>query len=176
MTTIISHDIPYIYIKINFGDKLNLFVGKHENKLDTKGRVSLPSSFRDQLHTDGDAGCSFYIFPSPNSNCIEGGSKDLIESIAQKIEENSVMFSEDEDILMYVISNARLISCDSTGRFKLPNDLIETYGYDEKIAFIGRARRFQIWNTEKYKQVEIETHSKIKQNGYRLPSHNGGEK
>lgn len=154
---------------------LNLFVGKHENKLDLKGRVSLPSSFRDQLHIEGDSGCSFYIFPSPNSNCLEGGSKDLIESIAKKIEENSTMFSEHEDILMYVISNARLISCDSTGRFKLPNDLIEQYSYDEKIAFIGRARRFQIWNVDEYKEVEIKTHNKIKQNGYFIPSDKGGE-
>ena len=99
---------------------MKYFVGSYENKVDIKSRVSLPSHFRDVLNIKKSN--IFYIFPSPNKDCLEAGGQDLIDFIIHSIEEKRPMFSNEEETFNYIIANARPFSFDSTGRFVLPKN------------------------------------------------------
>ena len=57
-----------------------LFTGTFENKVDGKGRVSLPADYRDLL-TDADQR-SFYIFPSPNLDALEACDEEFMQRVA----------------------------------------------------------------------------------------------
>jgi len=128
---------------------MKYFVGSYENKVDAKSRVSLPSHFRDVLNIKKRN--IFYIFPSPNKDCLEAGDQNLIDFIIQSIEENAPMFSNDEETFNYIIANARPCSFDSTGRFVLPEEFSSFAKISISALFVGSGRRFQIWNPDNYK-------------------------
>ena len=61
-----------------------MFLSTFENKLDKKGRVSVPASFRSYLSNLGYNGVICY--PSFNNNCIEAWPQDRIEKISNAID------------------------------------------------------------------------------------------
>ncbi len=130
---------------------MKYFVGTYTNKVDTKGRVSLPSAFRDVLEKT--SATDFCAFPSPRTDYLEAGSEDLMDLIVNSMAENAPMFSEDEHILNYIMANARLISYDMTGRFVLPEELAQFAGISDKAVFVGSGWHFQIWQPDLYEKL-----------------------
>ena len=61
-----------------------MFLSTFENKLDKKGRVSVPASYRSYLSNLGYNGVICY--PSFNNNCIEAWPQDRIEKISNAID------------------------------------------------------------------------------------------
>lgn len=137
-----------------------LFTGTFENKVDGKGRVSLPADYRDLLAEDPSR--SFYVFPSPNTNCLEACDREFIQRVAESIEEQAEMFSEEEEGLSQIISSARRVSYDSTGRFVLPVEFQQFAKIADKAVFVGKAARFQIWNPEEYRSHADKARAKSK--------------
>ncbi len=124
------------------------FTGTFEGKVDDKGRASLPSDFRDVLKKQDEV--NFYVFPSPNLDCLEACDDSFMQRVEESIEEQADMFSEEEDGLTYIASEARRVSFDSTGRFVLPAEFRDYADIDGRAAFVGVFQRFQIWNPENY--------------------------
>ena len=61
-----------------------MFLSSYENKLDKKGRVSVPSSFRAYLNSMGYNG--FITYPSFNHSALEACSQDRIEKLSSTID------------------------------------------------------------------------------------------
>ena len=61
-----------------------MFLSSYENKLDKKGRVSVPASFRSHLSSLGYSG--FIAYPSFNHSAVEACSQDRIEKLSNTIE------------------------------------------------------------------------------------------
>jgi MraZ protein len=150
------------------------FVGTYENKIDTKGRISLPAPFRDIIcglidpspkanisNSNINTLKEFYIFKSPTNDTLEAGGYDLMQYIATSIEEQAPMFSKTEDTLSYIMESAKLITFDSTGRFTIPVELSEFADISNSATFVGKARRFQIWNSENYKQKSLNSRNEF---------------
>lgn len=137
-----------------------LFTGTFENRVDQKGRVSLPADYRDLLAEDDSR--SFYIFPSPNTDCLEACDKAFMQRVAESIEEQADMFSEEEDGLSYIVSSARRVQYDSTGRFVMPAEFSDYANLNGKALFVGMAHRFQIWDPDKYAERAQSKRSKAK--------------
>ena len=74
-----------------------MFLSTYQNKLDKKGRVSVPASFRSYLSNLGYNGVICY--PSFNNNCIEAWSQDRIEKISNAIDNSLNPFEEKKIIL-----------------------------------------------------------------------------
>ncbi len=137
-----------------------LFTGTFENKVDKKGRVSLPANYRDLL--ENTRSNSFYIFPSPNINALEACDEDFMQRVAESIEEQADIFSDEEDALSYIISNAKHINYDSTGRFVLPAEFASFANINDRANFVGMASRFQIWSPDIYAVRQIEKRNNAK--------------
>ena len=65
---------------------MKIFLSSAVNKIDAKGRISIPASFRNVLEFQGYSGV--YLFPSFTSNAIDGGGLELINQIS----ENKIIF------------------------------------------------------------------------------------
>ena len=126
-----------------------IFTGTYENKVDGKGRVSLPADFRDLLSTVDDSR-TFYVFPSPKHNALEACDKTFVEELVERIENQTDMFSDDEDVMSQLLASMRRVSYDSTGRFILPDDFSNGAHIDDSACFVGIGRRFMIWNPKQY--------------------------
>jgi len=149
-----------------------LFTGTFENKVDQKGRVSLPADYRDLLQKA--EARSFYIFPSANIDALEACDESFMQIVANSIEEQADMFSEEEEALSYIISSAKRVSYDSTGRFVLPAEFSQFAEIDDKATFVGMSRRFQIWNPQAYASHHIEKRAQAKGKTLKIKRPGGG--
>lgn len=127
------------------------FFGNFENKIDRKGRVSIPAPFREQLVGQGFNG--IIAFRSFRRDCIEAAGQDYLEGLSEKIAASYDQFSDDEDDLLdAILGDCHRIPFDGEGRVILPARLIAHAGMAERAAFVGRDQYFQIWAPEALEQ------------------------
>ena len=125
-----------------------LFTGTFENKVDKKGRVSLPADFRAEL-PDGDERI-VYIYPSPKDDALEACDKAFMQRLVDSIEDAPLYSDEEDDLGATIVAQARKALLDETGRIVLPPDFAHLAGIDDKATFVGRGSRFQIWSPERF--------------------------
>lgn len=126
-----------------------LFTGRHENKIDKKGRVSLPADFRAELPSG--QGRVIYVFPSPRSEALIAVDRDYIQTLSDQIENEYDMFSdEEEDFSAVILADAQKISIDGDGRIVLPPDFVAFADIQDRALFVGGGSRFQIWRPSAY--------------------------
>jgi MraZ protein len=145
-----------------------VFTGTHINKVDKKGRVSVPAPFRAALFKAGFSEIS--IFPSYNSKAIEGYGPDLIETMANDTFATYNPFGAQHDNLAtQIFELMRQLEWDAEGRIGLPEDLMAHAGIAEQAAFVGKGRFFQIWTPDALAAQRSADTSKIAQDPPRLP-------
>lgn len=128
-----------------------LLVGRHLNKIDKKGRVSVPKPFREAFMQKGYGG--IYVFPYFKYPAIEGADEAFMERITESLENNLELFSEDQDDLASItLEYTSFLAFDPEGRVNLPGELCQHAGLKGEALFIGRGSRFQIWSPELYQE------------------------
>jgi MraZ protein len=146
---------------------LALFLSTFINKVDRKGRVSVPASFRASL-----AGQSFLgiiAFRSFKLPCVEGSGIDRMEEMSGRVDKMG-QFSEPYDNLSVVFSDAQQLPFDGEGRVMLPQTLAEHAGVTDYAAFVGQGRTFQIWEPERFKAHQAELRERARRQGVTLPA------
>lgn len=123
---------------------MSLFLSSYENRLDTKGRISVPASFRSAVTSENFQGVVLYR--SFTNNCIEGLSMSRMEKMATATDQMGVFDSELDDLSAMLFADARPLQFDVTGRIVIPEDLLAHAGIKDTALFIGRGNGFQIWN------------------------------
>ena len=121
-----------------------LFAGTYENKIDRKGRVSLPADFRAELPVEVNR--VVYLYPSPRGNFLEACDRFFMQRMADSLEQFEMFSDEEDDLASIILSEARRISIDGEGRVMLPPEFIKLADIGEIVTFVGRGARFQIWN------------------------------
>ena len=124
-----------------------LFVGRYVNRIDRKGRVSVPKPFRDALGHQSFSG--LYVYPLFKFNAFEACDEDFMERLSDSLDDLP-MFSDEQDDLSFILENTLHLSFDPEGRVALPKDVLETTGITGQALFVGRGRRFQIWEPKTY--------------------------
>ena len=140
------------------------------NKVDAKGRVSLPSDYRaivKELSTE------IVCYRSLTAPCIEGCTEELLDKLATDIENATDFFSETQDNLTNLIfGDAKRFTFDSTGRIMLTEKLLRHANITDTAVFVGKGRKFQIWNPDKWAEEEnrIRTEVLKKRPSLKLPA------
>lgn len=126
-----------------------LFVGKHLNKIDKKGRVSVPKPFRTSFENQSFNG--IYAYPSFKFPAIAACGEDFMTLLSDSLSAETDFFSDDQDDLAAVIlENASQISFDSEGRVNIPQELLDHANITDEALFVGRGREFFIWQPDAY--------------------------
>ncbi len=129
------------------------FVSTTVNKLDAKGRVSVPAAYRQILAQQKTAGV--YCFTSFVFPALEAFGEALISEFTERLNALDPFFSEDHDAqAQAVLSASRLLSFDDEGRVRLPDDFIAHAGLSDRVTFVGMGRKFQIWEPDQFAPVE----------------------
>jgi MraZ protein len=129
-----------------------LFLSSYENRLDTKGRVSVPASFRSAVASENFPGVVLYR--SFTNNCIEGLSMSRMEKMAGATDQMGVFDSDLDDLSAMLFADARPLAFDVTGRIVIPDDLLAHAGIKGSAIFVGRGNSFQIWNPDAFKAAQ----------------------
>ena len=131
---------------------MSLFLSSYENRLDTKGRISVPAPFRALVNNEKLTGV--VLFRSFTNNCIEGMSMSRMEQIAAATDKMGLFDSELDDLTAMLFADARQLTFDVTGRIVIPSDLLKHAGITDRAVFVGRGNSFQIWNPDAFHAVQ----------------------
>lgn len=142
---------------------MKLFLSTYINKIDKKGRLSVPASFRNALKDEDFNG--IIVFKSHKNKALEGWSASRIEQISESID-NYDIFSEEQDYLNTAIfAESQELSFDKDGRITLPQSMIEFLGSNEHVAFVGQGKTFQIWNPTDLDEYKNKSRTQLKKQG-----------
>jgi MraZ protein len=129
---------------------MNIFLSKYINKIDKKGRVSIPASYRLALAKERFNG--IIVYPSFKNNCIEACSMSRLEELGRIIQ-NLDPYSDERDAFeTIVLGEAVQLQFDNEGRVILPSYLTEQAGVSTQACFVGKGLVFEIWNPENFEQ------------------------
>ncbi|MBN9543785.1 MAG: cell division/cell wall cluster transcriptional repressor MraZ [Alphaproteobacteria bacterium] len=127
---------------------MKLFLSNFTNKLDKKGRVSVPAQYRTVLVNQEFSGIITY--ESFINNCIEASGIDRFVKLNEFIE-NLDPFSEERDAFAAaILGGSQQLSFDSEGRVLLPESYIFNLNLSENVTFVGKGDTFEIWNPNEF--------------------------
>jgi len=139
-----------------------MFLSVYENKLDKKGRVSVPASFRSHLSNLGYNG--IICFPSFNNQSIEAWPQDRIEKISNAID-NLNPFEEKKDYFSTsILSESTSLQFDGEGRILITTKLLKHAKIKNSMLFVGQGKTFQIWEPTTFEKFRVAARKKSKIN------------
>ena len=130
-----------------------MFLSTYQNKLDKKGRVSVPASFRSYLSNLGYNGVICY--PSFNNNCLEAWPQDRIEKISEAIDSLNPFEEKKDYFATSILSESINLQFDNEGRILLTNNLLKHAKIKNNILFVGQGKTFQLWEPNNYEKFKV---------------------
>lgn len=121
-----------------------VFLSTYVNKVDRKGRVSIPAQFRQSLAKTSSP-TTVYLWPSLNHQALEGADQDYLDILSESLESPDLDADEREMIETFIFGKLIPVQMDGEGRIVLPQSLADFAGITEEASFIGRRKTFQIW-------------------------------
>ena len=139
-----------------------MFLSSFENKIDKKGRVSVPASFRSYLNSLGYNG--FIGYPSFNSPALEGCSQDRIEKLSNTIDSLNPFEEKRDYFATSVLSESENLQFDPEGRVSITQKLLDHAKIKNSILFVGMGKTFQIWEPKNFEKFKTFARKKAFQN------------
>ena len=139
-----------------------MFLSIYENKLDKKGRVSVPASFRSHLSNLGYNGVVCY--PSFNNQSIEAWPQDRIEKISNTIDSLNPFEEKRDFFATSILSESINLQFDSEGRISLTPKLLKHAKIKNSMMFVGQGKTFQIWEPTIFEKFKLTARTKANLN------------
>jgi MraZ protein len=139
---------------------MDRFVSHYTLKLDAKGRVSIPASFRAVLARDGFDG--LYCYPALDRPALDAGGNALLKEIETLIERFAPYSEEREQFSTTLYSTSEILKVDGEGRVVLTEPLKSHVGIADEVAFAGHGHKFQIWEPGRFRAELAEATEKVR--------------
>ena len=148
--------------------RMTQFLGTHQNRLDTKGRVSVPAPFRAALRgPDGVA--ALVLRPSHKHPCIEAWPVSAFQALAAPVDSLDTFSDEQDDLATSLYADASPVEADREGRIVLPDVLKAHAGLQDAVVFIGMGRIFTIWEPSAAEQRRTDARERARSRSFTLP-------
>lgn len=144
---------------------MRLFLSTYVNKVDRKGRVSVPAPFRTVLSGQNSTG--ILTFRSFKHNALDCSGVDRVEEMAAQLE-TIPEFSEEYENLAALFAEMKTLPLDPEGRIILPEDLLQFVGITESVAFVGQGKNFQIWEPAAHEAHQEARRQSARANGFTM--------
>ncbi len=127
-----------------------MFMSEYNHTIDTKGRLIIPSKFRDQLGdefvvTKGMDGCLF-VYANEDWNVFE-----------QKLTSLPLINKEARKFARFFLAGAAQVEVDKQGRILLPANLRDFAGLEKDVVLVGVGSRIEIWSRENWENMDADS-------------------
>ena len=139
-----------------------MFLSNYENKIDKKGRVSVPATFRSHLNSLGYNG--FISYPSFNHSALEACSQDRIEKLSNTIDSLNPFEEKRDYFATSVLSESENLQFDTEGRVSISEKLLSHAKIKNSVLFVGLGKTFQIWEPINFSKFRAFARKKAYQN------------
>lgn len=141
-----------------------MFLGRFEHSVDNKGRVAVPSRFRDKLAGE-------LIITRGNDRCLYLFTQESWEPLASKLNALPTGDADARNLRRAVFSAAEPVELDKQGRMMIPSHLLQYAGINGNVAIIGLGAYIEIWDQEAWQTLD----SNIESNVDVISSHLAGQ-
>jgi MraZ protein len=139
---------------------MDRFVSTFTNKIDTKGRVSVPAPFRAILERDGYAG-GIYCYPSLDAPALDAGGQSLAQNIDGLLDGLPDYSNERDELSVALYGDVQILSLDQDGRIVLPEALRAHAGLATHVTFVGLGQKFQMWEPARFQERRQRAREKV---------------
>jgi MraZ protein len=139
---------------------MDRFVANFTLRLDSKGRVSIPGSFRSVLGRDGFEG--LYCYPALDRPAIDAGGNALMGEVEALIGRYAPFSDQREQFALALYGTSETLKIDGEGRVVLSESLKRHAGITEAVAFVGLGHKFQIWEPGRFQSELAEATQKVR--------------
>jgi MraZ protein len=139
---------------------MDRFVSHYMLRLDAKGRVSVPASFRAVLARDGFDGV--YCYPALDRPALDAGGNALLAEIEALVAGLSPYSEQRERFSLALYGTSETLNVDGEGRVVI-TDVLKTHaGIADAVAFVGLGHKFQIWEPGRFRAELAEATEKVR--------------
>ena len=135
------------------------FVGKFLNKIDRKGRVSVPALWRPKLLGEGFSGIVAQLTNGYNS--VDGYSKNYLERYQDWLDKQDPLM-EGNEYEATLIFGSSMLPFDREGRVLLPELIRKKAQLENDALFVGMGRKFRIWEPSSFENYESKAREYLK--------------
>jgi transcriptional regulator MraZ len=130
------------------------FVSHFTNRLDAKGRVSIPAPFRSVLARDGFEG--LYCITSSHCSAVDAGGNDLLAEINKRSDAFAKLSPDHDAFAVALFGASENPKIDGDGRMTISDMVRDHTGLSDQVTFVGMNYKFQIWEPEKFREYRAE--------------------
>jgi MraZ protein len=141
-----------------------MFRGRYHHQIDTKGRLSVPSRFREILSTSFDERLIITNF----DECLWAYPVPEWQELERKVGALPQFMDEVKALQRAFISAAAECPVDRQGRILIPSSLRDYAGLRKDVVIVGMTRRFELWAGERWEQVFRSAQAKLDGMGAKL--------
>ena len=126
-------------------------MGHYNCKLDAKGRVLVPSEFKEQLGDQVEEG--FVLRPGLHAHCLELYTKQDWNEVQDQLRAKFSQFNKKQEAAMRRYdAGSRFVKLDASGRLLITKDLIEKASLTKDIIITSVTTKMEIWDKDLYEQ------------------------
>jgi MraZ protein len=143
---------------------MDRFVSTFTNKIDVKGRVSVPAPFRAVLERDGytqGAPGGIYCYPSLDAPALDAGGQSLARKIDGLLDGLPDYSDERDELSVALYGDVHIIAIDQDGRIVLPEALRAHAGLETHVTFVGLGQKFQMWQPKRFEERRAQAREKV---------------
>jgi MraZ protein len=139
---------------------MDRFVSHYMLRLDAKGRVSVPASFRTVLARDGFEG--LYCHPALDRPALDAGGNALLTEIQALITSYPPYSDQREQFALSLYGTSETLKIDGEGRIVLTEALKAHAGIADAATFVGLGHKFRIWEPVRFRAELAEATEKVR--------------
>lgn len=124
------------------------FVSTYTNRIDAKGRVSVPAPFRNILAKESCEGV--FCYPALDEQALDAGGNRLIETIHGLLDNLNPYSDERDHLATALFGVSEMLKLDTDGRVILSEKLKAHAGIEDAVTFVGLGDKFQIWEPGRF--------------------------
>lgn len=118
-----------------------MFMGRYNHTIDPKGRLSIPSKYRETL---GDE----FVVSKGMDGCLFVYADEDWKKFEAKLASLPLINEEARQFARFFLSGAQYVTPDKQGRILVPQDLRDFAGLEKDVVFAGNGGRIELWSLE----------------------------
>jgi MraZ protein len=122
-----------------------LFMGRYNHTIDPKGRLSIPSKYRETLGEE-------FVVSKGMDGCLFVYAIDDWKVFEAKLASLPLINQEARQFARFFLSGAQYVTLAKQGRILMPADLRGFAGLEKDVVLAGMGGRIEIWSLEKWEE------------------------
>ena len=129
---------------------MSMFMGEFNHTIDAKGRLIIPSRFREELGQE-------FVMTKGLDGCLFVYTKEEWHNIEEKFRGISMTSKDARKFSRFFFAGAAALELDKQGRILLPAHLREFAGLEKDVVLVGVGSRVEIWSKDKWENMNSDT-------------------